>query len=146
MSAASCERAIGPRTRAVLCVPYGRSPRRAGARRRGIALLQDAAHAVGARLHAQPAGSIGRAAALSFLSNKNLAIGEGGMVVTDDDELARHMRLLPSHGMTTLSWDRHRGHADDYDVVAAGFNHRLDEPARPCIAAARYGSTAASVG
>ena len=49
------------------------------------------------------------------------------MIVTDDSELAERMRLLRSHGMTTLTWDRHRGHAHTYDVVAQGFNYRLDE-------------------
>jgi dTDP-4-amino-4,6-dideoxygalactose transaminase len=50
------------------------------------------------------------------------------MVVTDDDALAERMRLLRSHGMTSLTWDRHRGHASSYDVVALGFNYRIDEP------------------
>ena len=49
------------------------------------------------------------------------------MIVTDDDELAARLRLLRSHGMTTLTWDRHRGHASSYDVVLPGFNYRLDE-------------------
>ena len=49
------------------------------------------------------------------------------MIVTNDGELAAQMRLLRSHGMTTLTWDRHRGHASTYDVVRAGFNYRLDE-------------------
>jgi dTDP-4-amino-4,6-dideoxygalactose transaminase len=49
------------------------------------------------------------------------------MLMTDEAELAERLRLLRSHGMTTLTWDRHRGHASSYDVVAAGFNYRLDE-------------------
>lgn len=49
------------------------------------------------------------------------------MIVSDDEELAKQLRLLRSHGMTTLTWDRHRGHASGYDVVLAGFNYRLDE-------------------
>ena len=49
------------------------------------------------------------------------------MIVTDDDDLADELRLLRSHGMTTLTWERHRGHASSYDVVAQGFNYRLDE-------------------
>jgi dTDP-4-amino-4,6-dideoxygalactose transaminase len=47
--------------------------------------------------------------------------------VTDDDELAAKLRLLRSHGMTTLTWDRHVGHAGGYDVLLPGFNYRLDE-------------------
>ena len=69
----------------------------------------------------------GRAGAFSFFSNKNMATGEGGMVVTGDDEVAAHVRRLRSHGMTTLTWDRHRGHAADYDVTDMGYNYRLDE-------------------
>ena len=81
----------------------------------------------GVRLREVPL-DIGLAGAFSFFSNKNLAVGEGGMVVTDDDQVAARMRLLRSHGMTALSWDQARGHAFGYDVVALGFNYRLDEP------------------
>jgi dTDP-4-amino-4,6-dideoxygalactose transaminase len=49
------------------------------------------------------------------------------MVVTDDDEVAARIKLLRSHGMTSLTWDRHRGHASGYDVVELGFNYRIDE-------------------
>jgi dTDP-4-amino-4,6-dideoxygalactose transaminase len=91
-------------------------------------LLEDAAHAAGSRLGDRHLGTYGRAGAFSFFANKNLAIGEGGMVVTDDDEVGERLRLLRSHGMTRLSWDRRRGHAADYDVVDLGFNYRIDEP------------------
>jgi dTDP-4-amino-4,6-dideoxygalactose transaminase len=133
LSVDSIARVIGPRTRGIMYVPYGGhagdlSMVAALAQRRGIALLQDAAHAVGTRVDGQQAATIGRASAFSFFSNKNLAIGEGGMVTTDDDELAKRVRLLRSHGMTTLTWDRHRGHATGYDVVELGFNYRMDEP------------------
>jgi dTDP-4-amino-4,6-dideoxygalactose transaminase len=133
LSAQTCEPAMGPRTRAILYVAYGgHAGEVAGvadlARERGVTFLQDAAHAVGTRIGGRQVGGIGRASAFSFFSNKNLAIGEGGMVTTDDDALAAEVRLLRSHGMTTLSWDRHRGHAAGYDVVALGFNYRMDEP------------------
>lgn len=49
------------------------------------------------------------------------------MLVTDNDELAEKLRILRSHGMTTLTWDRFKGHASTYDVVALGYNYRMDE-------------------
>jgi dTDP-4-amino-4,6-dideoxygalactose transaminase len=129
---ADVEAAVGPATRAVLVLHYGGFPcdMEAVARicaERGIELIEDAAHAPGSRVDGRMCGSIGRAGCFSFFSNKNLAVGEGGMIVTDDDELAEALRLLRSHGMTTLTWDRHRGHAHSYDVIAQGFNYRLDE-------------------
>ena len=140
-SAAAVEAAITPRTCAVMAVAYGGHPGeiaalRALAERRGLILLEDAAHAIGVRHEGRHLGTFGAAGAFSFFSNKNLAIGEGGAVVTDDDALAERMRLLRSHGMTTLTWDRHRGHASSYDVVALGFNYRIDEP-RAALATAR---------
>jgi dTDP-4-amino-4,6-dideoxygalactose transaminase len=133
MSARACEAAIGPATRAILHMAYGGHPGEIDAiaelaRDRGLMLLQDAAHALGTRVQGRPLGGMGLASAFSFFSNKNLAIGEGGMIVTADEELAARVRLLRSHGMTALSWDRHRGHAAGYDVVALGYNYRLDEP------------------
>lgn len=58
------------------------------------------------------------------------------MVVTDDDEVAAEVKLLRSHGMTSLTWDRHKGHASTYDVVELGFNYRIDEP-RAALASSR---------
>ena len=140
-SAAAVEAAITPRTCAVMAVAYGGHPGEiaalgALAERRGLILLEDAAHAIGVRHEGRHLGTFGAAGGFSFFSTKNLAIGEGGAVVTDDDALAERMRLLRSHGMTTLTWDRHRGHASSYDVVALGFNYRIDEP-RAALATAR---------
>lgn len=139
MAAAAVELAISPRTKAVMTMAYGGHPGEIEAIRaiaRGLTLLEDAAHAAGARSHGRHIGTFGAAGAFSFFSNKNLAVGEGGAVVTDDDELARRMRLWRSHGMTTLTWDRHRGHASGYDVSALGFNYRIDEP-RAALATSR---------
>ncbi len=134
------ERRIGPRTKAVVAMHYGgyscrMSELREICARRRISLIEDACHAVGARFldpferapHGKMAGNLGDVACFSFFSNKNLATGEGGMIVTDRADVAERCRLLRSHGMTTLTWDRHRGHASSYDVVCHGFNFRFDE-------------------
>jgi dTDP-4-amino-4,6-dideoxygalactose transaminase len=97
------------------------------ARRHDLVVIEDAAHAPGATWRGRMCGTLGHVGCFSFFSNKNLPIGEGGMVVTDDDDVASRVRLLRSHGMTTLTWARHQGHAHSYDVVARGFNYRLDE-------------------
>ncbi len=143
LSAAAAQAAITPRTKAIMTVAYGGHPGHTPALRdladqRGLVLLEDAAHAIGARAGRRQIGTFGAAGAYSFFSNKNLAVGEGGAVTTDDDDMASRMRLLRSHGMTTLTWDRHRGHAAGYDVVARGFNYRIDEP-RATLALRRLG-------
>ena len=126
------EAAVSPATRAIVVMHYGGHPCRMDAilevaRRHDLAVIEDAAHAVGAELSGRACGAIGSIGCFSFFSNKNLPTGEGGMVVTDDEQLAERIRLLRSHGMTTLTWDRHRGHAHTYDVVAQGYNYRFDE-------------------
>lgn len=76
---------------------------------------------------AHKAGTIGDIGCFSFFSNKNMTTAEGGMVVTNHDELAEKMRTYRSHGMTSLTWDRYKGHDFSYDVVGPGFNYRIDE-------------------
>ena len=129
---ADFEAAITPRTKAIVVLHYGGFPCDIDsvlevAARHGVAVIEDAAHAIGATSGGRACGTFGRLGCFSFFSNKNLPIGEGGMIVTDDDDLAAQVRLLRSHGMTTLTWDRHRGHASSYDVLLPGFNYRLDE-------------------
>lgn len=133
--------AITDRTRAVIAMSYGGHPGHIVeladlCARHDLLLLEDAAHGLGARLGDRHVGTFGTAGAFSFFSNKNLSVGEGGAVATDDEHLASRLRLLRSHGMTSLSWDRHHGHATGYDVVALGFNYRIDEP-RAALAANR---------
>ncbi|MGZ4244229.1 MAG: DegT/DnrJ/EryC1/StrS family aminotransferase [Solirubrobacteraceae bacterium] len=141
LSVEAARASITDRTRAIMAMSYGGHPGQIAelaslCAERGLILLEDAAHGLGSRLGDRGVGTFGAAGAFSFFSNKNLAVGEGGAIVTDDDDLDRRLRLLRSHGMTTLSWDRHRGHATGYDVVALGFNYRIDEP-RAALAAAR---------
>ena len=129
---ADVEAALSERTRAILVLHYGGHPCDMDAvlelaERRGLVVIEDAAHAPGATFRGRACGTLGAIGCFSFFSNKNLPVGEGGIIVTNDDELAAQLRLLRSHGMTTLTWDRHRGHASSYDVVLPGFNYRLDE-------------------
>ena len=72
-------------------------------------------------------------------------VGEGGIFVTDDDELAARVKSLRSHAMTSVTWDRHRGHADSYDIIDIGFNYRMDEP-RAALATVRLGRLGELVG
>jgi dTDP-4-amino-4,6-dideoxygalactose transaminase len=125
---ADVEAAVTPRTKAVVALHYGGFVSDMDALGSiGLPVVEDAAHAPGASVDGRMAGTLGRVGCFSFFANKNLPVGEGGMLVTDNAELAAQLRLLRSHGMTALTWDRHRGHASSYDVVVPGFNYRLDE-------------------
>lgn len=107
--------------------------------RRGWKLIEDASHALGAELAGgRPAGTAGDLGCFSFAPGSVIGVGEGGMVVSDDEALATRVRSLRSHAMTSVTWDRHRGHADSYDVTDVGYNARMDEP-RAGLAASRLG-------
>jgi len=132
ISPQAIEREITPKTRAVIAMHYAGYPCQMEAilqiaARHGLAVIEDAAHAPGAALNGKPLGTWGDIGCFSFFSNKNLSTGEGGMLVTDRVDLAEKVRLLRSHGMTSLTWDRHQGHASTYDVVDMGYNYRIDE-------------------
>ncbi|MDH3743591.1 MAG: DegT/DnrJ/EryC1/StrS family aminotransferase [Acidobacteriota bacterium] len=126
------ERRITNRTKAVLCVHYaGYSCRMdeltALCERHGLRLIEDAAHAPGARYGQAALGTIGDIGCFSFFTNKNLSVGEGGMLSTGDEGLHARFRSLRSHGMTSLTLDRHEGRAISYDVLEPGLNYRIDE-------------------
>lgn len=126
------ETLITPRTRAILVMHYGGNPCdmpafQKLARQHNLKIIEDDAHAVGSSLDGIPMGKWGDIGCFSFFSNKNMTTGEGGMLVTGDDALYEKLCRLRSHGMTTLTWDRHNGHAWSYDVVDLGYNYRIDE-------------------
>lgn len=114
--------AITPRTRAIIPVHiYGHcadmDPIMELADEHGLFVLEDAAQAHGARYHGRPVGSLGHAASFSFYVTKNLsAYGEGGMVTTNDDNIAERLRLFRNHGRAAKS-----------DHVVVGYNSRLHE-------------------
>ncbi len=132
MDPADVERRITPNTAGLICVHYGGSAGRMDelldiCDRHGLFLIEDVAHAPGARWEGRPLGTLGDIGCFSFFGNKNLTTGEGGMAIARDGALSERLRRLRSHGMTTTSWDRFRGHAFDYDVVEAGLNYRPNE-------------------
>lgn len=96
-------------------------------RRHDVFLIEDCAHTPGADYRGRALGTFGDIAAFSFYSNKNLAVGEGGMVVTRNQELYTKLKGLRSHGMSVPSFDRHLGRAASYDVELPGLNYRIDE-------------------
>jgi perosamine synthetase len=122
ITAAAAERCITPRTKAIVAVhPYGNlcpmDELAELARRRGVALVEDAAESFASRYKGRVAGTLAPIATFSFQATKVITTGEGGMVLAEDEALARLMRLHRSHGM-----DRSRAF---YWHEVAGYNFRL---------------------
>src|SRR5262249_42238971 len=119
--------AITPRTRAILPVHFAGQPCDedaflALARDRGLRLVEDAAHALGATYRGRPIGSFADATMFSFHPAKNVTTGEGGAVTTDSDAIAERVKLLRFHGITQTPESRFGGRGPAaYDVVEAGF-------------------------
>jgi dTDP-4-amino-4,6-dideoxygalactose transaminase len=132
VSAVSLERAITPKTRGICVMHYGGYPCEMEeiaslAKKHRLWVVEDAAHAPGAAWNGIPCGKWGDIACFSFFGNKNLTCGEGGLVATENEDLAKKLRLLRSHGMNSLTWDRYRGHSFSYDVTEPGLNYRIDD-------------------
>ena len=133
LTAATVERVLTDRTRAVIVVHQGGVPadleplRRLGAAHR-IELVEDAACAAGSTYRGAPVGAGARLAAWSFHPRKLLTTGEGGMLTTDDERLATRARRLREHGMSVSAADRHRSRRpviESYREV--GFNYRMTD-------------------
>ena len=131
------ERLITDKTKAIIAVHY------AGfscdmdailkiAQKHNLKVIEDCAHSPFARYKKSSGdlgflGSLGDLGCFSFYGNKNMTTGEGGMVTTNSDELAEKIRLMRSHGMTSLSYDKIKGRAEGYDVLMPGYNYRFDD-------------------
>ena len=125
-------RKITPKTKAIVVVdmagfPVDMDEVLAIAREHDLKVIEDACHGPLSEYHGKKLGSIGDCAAFSFFSNKNISTGEGGMFVTNNKGFADRARLMRSHGMTTMSYQRASGHATKYDIVELGYNFRLDD-------------------
>jgi len=132
LSTEAVERALSERTKAILPVSYGGHPGEIEELReltesRGLAMIEDAAHGAGSWLGESHLGTFGLAGAISFSAGKNLGVGEGGVLLTDDAELAGHLRLMRWHGVTASIWERHRAGTEGYGVSELGFNYRIDD-------------------
>lgn len=126
------EAAITPQTRAIIPVHYAGAPAdidaiRAIGERYGIAVIEDAAHSAGCYYKGQHVGSKGTAI-FSFHAIKNMTCAEGGLIVTDDAELADRMRSLKFHGLGVDAYDRHtHGRKPQAEVIMPGFKYNLPD-------------------
>ncbi len=132
ISPADIRSKITSRTQAITVMHYGGFPCRMDeikniAATSKITIIEDAAHAPGAAYKGRKLGAIGDISCFSFFTNKNISTGEGGMICTNSDEYAARLKNIRSHGMTSSTLDRHRGHSFSYDITALGYNYRLDE-------------------
>lgn len=132
MDPADIERKITRNTKAVMIVHYAGYPCDMDAvtdicKRHNLKLIEDCAHAPGARYKGKAVGTFGDIGCFSFFTNKNLSMGEGGAVTTTSSEMDQEMRYVRAHGMTALTLDRHKGRAISYDVMRPGLNYRIDE-------------------
>jgi len=126
------ERKITNRTKAIVVMHY------AGfscdmekvmrlARESDLYVVEDAAHAPDSEFMGKKLGSIGHIGCFSFFANKNISCAEGGLFVTNESQYGEKARLLRSHGMTSVSYDRAKGYATRYDVDDLGYNYRMDD-------------------
>ncbi len=132
ISPRSVRELISERTRAIVPVHFAGAPADLDSLRdiagRDIALIEDAAHAVGAEYRGKRIGGHGNAAIFSFHPIKNITTGEGGMLTTDDEQVARQVRLFKFHGVSRDAWKAYgAGSTAHYDTVIPGFKYNLTD-------------------
>lgn len=125
-------RKITPKTKAIMVMHYGgfacdMDKIMQIAQEHNLKVIEDACHGPLSEYKGKKLGTIGDVGCFSFFSNKNISTGEGGMLITNNDEYASRTKLLRSHGMTTMSYERAKGHSTAYDVVELGYNYRMDD-------------------
>lgn len=137
------EQLITARTKAIIPMHYAGFPCDMDrimqiAQKHNLYVIEDACHGPLSEYRGKKLGTIGDIGCFSFFSNKNISTGEGGMVVTNNEDLYNRIKLARSHGMTTMSYQRASGHATSYDIGSLGFNYRLDD-IRAALACAQIG-------
>jgi dTDP-4-amino-4,6-dideoxygalactose transaminase len=133
----SATRKLTAATRAIIPVHVGGLPCQMDAiwslaSKHNLAVIEDAAHAVGSHYRGVPVGACGggatSVAAFSFYATKNLTTGEGGMVTTSDEVLAARMKRLSLHGIDADAWNRYSAEGSwHYDVTECGFKYNMSD-------------------
>lgn len=126
------EKLITPKTKAVIVMHYGGFACDLDriveiCDKHNISLIEDACHGPMSEYKGKKLGTFGAAGCFSFFSNKNISTGEGGIIVTNDENIYEKVKLLRSHGMTTMSYERATGHSTSYDVIGLGYNYRFND-------------------
>jgi perosamine synthetase len=129
---ARVEAALSPRVRVLAPVDFAGQPCElaainALARARGLRVVEDAAHALGAEVGGRPVGALSDLTIFSLHPVKHVTTGEGGVVTTEDDELARRLRRFRNHGIATDGADRQSGGTLWSPMIELGFNYRLTD-------------------
>ena len=129
----SVRQRITKRTKAIIATHFAGFPAHmaeleAIADAAGIPLVTDAAHAIEVAYRGRPSGQLGRVACYSFYPTKNITSGEGGMLATNDSEIAERARSLRMHGVTKSAWDRYGpGGYKHWDVLALGWKYNMSD-------------------
>ncbi len=127
------ERAVTPKTRAIVSVSIAGHPCRAAeiavvARKHGLPVIEDAAHSLTARIGEAPVGTQADITCFSFYATKGVTAGEGGMAVTARAEWAERIRRLCLHGLSDAAWSRYgKGGWWEYDVTELGYKYNLTD-------------------
>jgi perosamine synthetase len=133
MDPEDAHRKISGKTRAILPVHFAGQPCDMDRIQRladnhGLHVIEDAAHSLPASFRGTPVGAISKLTAFSFYATKTLTTGEGGMVTTDDDELAARMKIMRLHGISQAAWRRYSSEGSwYYEVKNAGFKYNLTD-------------------
>lgn len=128
----SVERLVTPRTKAIVAVDYAGQPAdydalRAIAERHGLVLIADSCHSPGATYKGRKVGTLADLSCFSFHPVKHLTTCEGGMIVTQDEAMAAHMRRFRNHGIDSDHRMREKTGSFAYDMVELGYNYRLPD-------------------
>lgn len=130
---AAAEKAISKRTKAIVPVHFAGHPCEMDliqelARKHNLEVIEDAAHAFGAKYKGKMIGGLSKYTCFSFYVTKNITTGEGGMITTDDDEMAEKLRTSSMHGLNADAWNRYSNRGSwYYEVVNAGYKYNMSD-------------------